>query len=320
MNRFLRLAGGAALLGLGGAAIAVQRQVARVEREHPPAGRFITVDGVRLHYVEAGEGPPLVLLHGLGSMVEDFRLSGLIREASRRYRVIAFDRPGYGRSERPRRLRYGATAQARLILKACRKLNVRRPIVLGHSWGALVAIALALANPGALRSLVLVSGLYFPSLRVDAPLLVPPAIPLIGGLLARTLSPLVGRALWPVWLRMLFAPAPVPSHFVRHFPAWMTLRPAQLQAQAEDAAATLPTALRFSRRYAELTLPVVLAAGMGDRYVNTRAHTLRLHALLPASQLLLSPDAGHMVPHSDLPMVLDAVDAAARPATASLPA
>ena len=319
MNRFLKVAGGAALLG-GAAAIAVQRQVARAEREHPPLGGFVMVDGVRLHYVEAGDGPPLVLLHGLGSMVEDFMLSGLIREAARRYRVIAFDRPGYGRSQRPGRLRYGATAQARLILKACRKLDAQRPIVLGHSWGALVAIALALAHPGAVRSLVLVSGLYFPSMRLDAPLLVPPAIPLLGGLLARTLSPLVGRALWPVWLRMLFAPAPVPAHVRRHFPAWMTLRPAQLQAQAEDAAATLPTTLRFSSRYAELTLPVVLAAGIGDRYVSTRAHTARLHAMLPASRMLLSADSGHMVTHSDLPMLLDAVDAAAWPVTASLPA
>lgn len=313
-KRWLELAGGAALLG--GAAIAVQRQVARVEREHPPAGRFVTIDGVRLHYVEAGDGPPLVLLHGLGSMVEDFMLSGLVREASRRYRVIAFDRPGYGRSERPRRFRYGPTAQARLLLKACRALDARRPVVLGHSWGALVALALALAHPGALRSLVLVSGLYFPTARLDAPMLVPPAIPLLGGLLARTLSPLMGRALWPAFLRMVFAPAPVPPHFSRHFPAWMTLRPGQLQAQAEDAAATMPATMRFKNRYQELTLPVVLAAGIGDRYVSTRAHTVRLHSMLPSSRLLLSPDSGHMVTHSDLPIVLDAVDAAAWPVTA----
>ena len=59
----------------------------------PPAGRFVEVDGVRLHYVEQGGGPPLVLRHGLGSKTEDFRLSGLIDEAAQRYRVIAFDRP-----------------------------------------------------------------------------------------------------------------------------------------------------------------------------------------------------------------------------------
>src|SRR3954467_12116410 len=133
----LRAAGGAALLG-GAAAVAVHRRVARAELDHPPIGRFISVEGVRLHYAEFGDGPPLVLLHGLGSMAEDFLLSGLIREASRRYRVIVFDRPGYGHSERPKRWRFGPFGQAHLFNEALRKLDARRPIVLGHSWGTLV--------------------------------------------------------------------------------------------------------------------------------------------------------------------------------------
>ena len=44
----------------------------KVEREHPPTGRFVTVDGVRLHYIEKGEGPPVVLLHGNVVTAEDF--------------------------------------------------------------------------------------------------------------------------------------------------------------------------------------------------------------------------------------------------------
>ena len=310
MNPILRIAGGAALLG--GSALAVHSRVARAERVHRPLGAFITVDGVRLHYVEVGEGPPLVLLHGLGSMVEDFVLSGLVREASQRFRVIAFDRPGYGHSERPRRLKYGALAQAALIRQACRMLDARRPIVLGHSWGALVAAALALGHPGALRSLVLVSGLYFPSPRLDMPFLVPPALPLVGDLMAHTLSPLISRALWPVWLRMLFSPAPVPWLF-EHFPTWLALRPSQLRATAEDSANTLLALMRLMPRYRDLTLPVVLVAGEKDRYVHTRAHTARLHALLPASRLLVSPHSGHMVQHTDLPLVLNAIDSASWP-------
>jgi pimeloyl-ACP methyl ester carboxylesterase len=310
----LRIAGGAALLG--GAALAVQQRVAREAREHPPLGRFVTVDGVRLHYVEFGDGPPLVLLHGLGSMVQDFMLSGLVGEASRRYRVIAFDRPGYGHSERPRRFRYGPAAQARLIDRACRQLDANRPMVLGHSWGALVATQWALDLPGTVRSLVLASGIFFPSPRFDAPLLMPPALPILGPLAARTISPLLGRVLWPAWLRMLFGPAPVPRRFA-HFPTWMALNPRQLQANAEDTAATLPATLRLARRYHELTLPVVLVAGALDRYVSPRAHTARLHELLPASRLLVSAHSGHMVTHTDLPLVMGALDAATWPAVAA---
>src|SRR5688572_23347411 len=160
MNRNLLRIGGAAL-ALAATAGYVQRRAARAERTHRPLGRFITVDGVRLHYLDEGDGPPLVLLHGLGSMVEDFVLSGLVREAGKRYRVIAIDRPGYGHSERPRRLRFGAAAQAGLVRKALQALDVHRPIVLGHSWGTLVAVALALDHPEVPCSLVLASGCIF---------------------------------------------------------------------------------------------------------------------------------------------------------------
>lgn len=308
---YLQVAAGC--LALGGTALWVRRKVNAVERANPPAGRFVTVDGVRLHYIDVGQGPTLVLLHGLGSMVEDFMLSGLIRGASEHYRVIAFDRPGYGHSARPRRWRYGAFAQAHLFSKALRSLGVHRPIVLGHSWGALVAAALALEHPGTVRSLVLASGLYFPSLRLDTPLLVAPAIPVLGDLLRHTLSPLAGRALWPAWLKMIFAPAPVPASFER-FPEWMALRPSQLYAVAEDALLTAPATFRLSRRYRDLKLPVVLVAGARDRYVNPWAHTRRLGKMLPARRVMVSPGSGHMVHHSDLPLVLDAVDTAAAPA------
>src|SRR3954469_23890209 len=304
---FVRFAAGAA--ALAAASAVVQGRVRSAERVHQPLGRFVTAGGVRLHYVEQGDGPPLVLLHGLGSMVEDFLLSGLVREASRRYRVIAFDRPGYGHSERPRRFKYGPLAQARLIDAACRDLDARRPMVLAHSWGTLVALAWALDRPGAIRSLVLASGLYFPTPRLDAPLLMPPALPLIGDLMAHTLSPVVGRALWPMWLRLIFGPAPVPAHFSL-FPTWLALRPAQLRATAEDAAVTLPTVTRFLRHYQQLSLPVTLVAGERDRFVSTRAHSARLHAMLPTSRLLVSPHSGHMVHHTDLPLVMSALEAA----------
>jgi pimeloyl-ACP methyl ester carboxylesterase len=54
------------------------------ERRNPPLGRFVTVDGIPLHYVDRGTGTPLVLLHGNGSMIEDFQSSGLIDRAAKK--------------------------------------------------------------------------------------------------------------------------------------------------------------------------------------------------------------------------------------------
>jgi alpha-beta hydrolase superfamily lysophospholipase len=115
----------------------------KAERRNPPLGRFVTVNGVRLHYVERGSGTPLVLLHGNGSMIEDFQSSGLIDLAAEKYRVIAIDRPGFGHTNRPRNTVWTPEAQADLISAALKKIGVQRAIILGHSWGTLVGLALA---------------------------------------------------------------------------------------------------------------------------------------------------------------------------------
>ncbi|WP_223861852.1 alpha/beta fold hydrolase, partial [Geminicoccus harenae] len=125
----------------------------QVERQHPPAGRFIDVDGVRLHYLERGEGTPVVLLHGNVVTAEDWILSGVFERLAERHRVIAFDRPGYGYSARPQGSPWTAAAQADLLGRALTCLGIEHPIVVGHSWGTNVALALALAEPTAVRGL-----------------------------------------------------------------------------------------------------------------------------------------------------------------------
>jgi len=119
----------------------------KAERDNPPMGKFLEVKGVRLHYVDEGNGEPLVLLHGNAGMIQDFACSGLIHRAARRYRVIVFDRPGFGYSDRPWGTIWTAQAQADLIHEALVQLGISRATVLGHSWGASVAVAIALKCP-----------------------------------------------------------------------------------------------------------------------------------------------------------------------------
>jgi pimeloyl-ACP methyl ester carboxylesterase len=300
----IELGAGAAVLA---AAAFVHQRAWQAQRSNPPAGSFVEADGVRLHYVERGAGPPLVMLHGTGGMVQEIALSPLFELAAARYRVIVFDRPGYGYSTRPRGHWWGPQAQAELLHRALAILGVAQPIVLGHSFGAMVALAMALAHPAALKGVVLASGYYFPTGRLDVPLLAPPAIPLIGDLLRHTVSPLIGRAMWPAMLRRVFRPAPVPAYFSR-FPVWMALRPSQLRAAAEESAALIPSAMLLRRKYEELERPPVIVAGAQDRYVDAERHSARLASLMPGSELLLSPRAGHMVHHTDPRRVLQAVE------------
>ena len=301
---------GAAAATLAAAAF-VQQRAWQAERSNPPPGRFIEIDGVRLHYVERGEGVPLVMLHGLGSMVQELALSPAFALAAARYRVIAIDRPGYGHSSRPRSRWWGPRTQAALIHRMLAELGIERPIVIGHSFGALVALALALAHPAALRGVVLASGYYFPTGRIDVPLMAPPAIPLLGDLLRHTVSPLLGRALWPGLLRLMFGPAAVPPYFAR-FPVWMALRPSQLRASAEETAVLLPWVFAMQHRYAQLAAPPIIVAGAQDRYVDHARHSVRLAEQIPGSELVLSPRSGHMVHHTDPRRVLQAIEMAAQ--------
>lgn len=308
----LLIAAGAALVA---SAVVVRSRTKEAERDNPPLGSFIEVEGVRLHYVERGEGQPLVLLHGDGSMIQDFALSGLIDLAAKKYRVIAFDRPGYGYSDRPRTTVWTPQAQAELLHLALHRLGIERPIVLGHSLGTLVAISLALQAPDYVKSLVLLSGYYYPTARLDVPLLSPPAIPVIGDLLRYTISPLIGRMIWPAMRRRLFGPAPVPEKFMDEFPVWMTLRPKQLRASAGDAAMMIPAAYALHDRYRELAMPVVIMAGDSDRYADMHVHSETLHQDIRHSTLHIVGGAGHMVHHFAPEEVMNAIDEAAQAAS-----
>lgn len=298
-----------ALAAAGAAAAFTAFKVRQAERRHPPAGRFIEVDGVRLHFTDRGLGRPVVFLHGLGSTTEDFRLSGLVDRCAESHRVIAFDRPGYGYSERPRGRAWTPAAQARLLHRALRQLGVDKAVVLGHSWGTLVAASMALQFPASVQSLVLVSGYYYPTARLDALLLGGPAVPVLGDLASVTVSPLLGRLLWPLWRKVLFSPAPASPAF-RQFPAWLSLRPRALRAGAAESLMIVPAAFGLRGEYAKIAAPTFIVAGESDRYVSTPHQSARLHRAVPGSRLRVLPGAGHMVHHVAPDEVMQAISAA----------
>ena len=119
---------------LGTTALLFARRARQAERDNPPAGRFLDIDGVHLHYLDRGNGQPVVLLHGNGVMTQDFEISGIIDRLAQRYRVIAFDRPGFGHTNRPRSQSWTPAAQAKLMHRALSELGVQQAIVVGHSW------------------------------------------------------------------------------------------------------------------------------------------------------------------------------------------
>ncbi|MBV9558979.1 MAG: alpha/beta hydrolase [Bradyrhizobium sp.] len=280
------------------------------ERRHPPSGRFVECDGVRLHYIDRGEtdAPCVVLFHGNGTMLQDLQISGLVDLLARGHRVLCFDRPGFGHSQRPRSRIWTATAQAALFANALQQLGIRNPAVLGHSWGTLVAIALALRSDYPIRGIVLASGYYFPNMRLDFWLMSGPAIPLFGDLIRYTVAPIISYLILPSLLRKLFSPRPVPAEFTNRFPVCLTLRPKQLRAAAEESAFLVPVAAQFEAQYPSIGCPVRLFHGAQDRLIEP-AQSRRLQEVLDRSQLRLVENAGHMVTYADAERIAQAMAA-----------
>jgi pimeloyl-ACP methyl ester carboxylesterase len=279
------------------------------ERKNPPIGSFIDCEGVRLHYIQRGDplAPSVVLFHGNGSLIQDLILSGLVDRLARRNRVVCFDRPGFGYSQRPRDRIWTATAQAALFVKALDELEVREPVVLGHSWGALVALAVGLQDNYSVRGLVVASGYYFPTPRWDFWMMSGPAVPVLGDLMRYTIAPAISWAILPALLRKMFAPRSVPGHFKDSFPASLTLRPKQLRAAAEESGFLIPEAARLQSCYSSIRCPVHIFHGTADRLIETEQAS-RLHRLLGRAELHLVTDAGHMVTYADGGTIAQIVD------------
>ena len=187
-------------------------------------------------------------------------------------------------------------------------LGIERHIVLGDSWGTLPAIDLALQYPDEVQGLVLLAGHYYPKMRLDAALMSPPALRVIGDVMRYTISPVLGRLLARKIIAMLFAPAPIPSHFDRDFPVEMALRPSQIRAAAEESGLLLPINANDRTRNSALKLPVAILAGSDDRLVDTYEQSQRLHDELPQSTFQITPNVGHMIHQTAPDLVVAAIE------------
>jgi pimeloyl-ACP methyl ester carboxylesterase len=298
----------AALATAAATAVWVEVKARHAERDNPPAGEFLDIDGIDLHYVERGEGPPVVFLHGNTVTHADFIASGLMDRLALNHRVIAFDRPGFGHSTRPRDRLWTPAAQADLFCAALERLGVEKAVVIGHSMGTLVAMAMALDHPEVVRSLVMIGGYFYPGFRVDALLTAPVALPVVGDVMRYTVTAVSGRLMLGKVGKALFSPQEVPDQFFPVISREMMLRPVQLRANAEDAAFMIPAAMAMSKRYGELAMPVTLIGGEKDLIIETADHSGRLHDELPESELHVVPEAGHMVHYMAHDLVVNAID------------
>lgn len=293
-----------ALVGLSGCADGAA--ATRPEARYPPLGDFITVEGVRLHYVTEGEGPPIVLIHGANGNLRDFTFS-LVGRLKDRFRVIAIDRPGHGYSERPALNGGDPAVQARLLAEGAAALGAERALVVGHSYGGAVAAAWALARPEQVVGVGMLAGAAYPW---DGD----------GGLLYRLgsgpLSPVVGAIARGYvagdransFVEGVFEPNPVPDGYVDYIGVPLALRPDNFLWNAEDLDSLNNYLVTQAPRYGELAMPMEIVHGDADTTVGLEIHSRRLAEDAQDANLTVLPGVGHMPHHAREDEVVAALD------------
>ena len=282
----------------------------KARRDFPPEGQFVAVDGLRVHAVVAGCGPDLVLIHGSSGNTRDFTFS-FLDTIKDRYRVIIFDRPGLGWSDRLPHGRESIHNQAAHLRKAAQALGVGAPIVLGQSYGAAVAMAWALDAPGSVAAVVNVAG---PSHPWSGPL---PwfyrisSNPLGSALIVPLITAFVSSARVASAISDVFYPQRMPDGYADHIGAPLSLRRDALRANARHRATLKEEIMALVPRYGHFPVPLEIVHGTKDTTVDLMLHAGQMAEATEMAHFTTLPGIGHMPQQVAQEQVAAAIDRAA---------
>lgn len=259
---------------------------------HPEYSWFAAVDGVQIHYQEAGDekAPPMILIHGFISSTLIWS-EVFLRLADAGFRVIAPDLPGYGYSDKPRGGEYTIESQARAVLGLMDRLEIEKAIIVGASYGGAIAAAMALDHPERVARLVLVG-----AVSSDEPkkkiLLRISRLPIIGDIL----TPLFLGSRWVLRRRM----EQMYARMARRLDEQMLAARHHLLATKSAHRAMIRTVRRWSanriQRDAHLIRqPALLVWGEDDAHIPLSAG-FQLRDAMPNARLIVFRKSGHLPP------------------------
>ncbi len=304
----------AGTLALGGCGAAVSQRAsdreAVAEASFPPTGQLLEVDGHRIHAHVEGRGPDLVLIHGASGSTRDFTFS-FVEQMKGRYRVIALDRPGLGWSDDIGPDGTSPLVQADVLRKAAAQLGVRRPIVLGHSYGAAVALAWGLRDPGNTAAIVTVSGAVMPWPGDLGPLYSLTASSFGQAAVVPLISAFVSPDRADRIVGQIFAPQKVPPGYSDYFGVGLSLRRESFRINARQVTGLKPYLRLMEPNYPKLPMPVEILHGGDDRVVPVEIHAQPLGRLIPGARVTILEGIGHMPHHVAPDAVAAAIDRAA---------
>lgn len=281
--------------------LATQWLTRRVEARFPPIGKFATVDGVRLHYIDLpgdnSDLAPMIFLHGASGNARDLH-GALAGPLAGRARMIFPDRPGAGYSQRGGPDVAAPDRQAQLIAGLMSELGLERAVIVGHSLGAAVATAFAVEFPALTQGLILVSPATHPWPGADVTWYYDLVnTPVIGWVFTETFAIPLGNLVYREALKGVFEPDRVPRDYPERSGTRLVLRPANFRYNAADVGELHANLKRLSRRYGEISAPTVIITGDADTVVLPEIHSAGLARDIAGSRLVTLPRTGHMPPY-----------------------
>ena len=287
---------GAIVAALVGGLILYAAFVARrARRQVPREGRFVEVEGARLHYVERGQGRPIVLIHGLACDLHTLTYA-LAGRLAGDFRVIAVDRPGAGYSILTKGAAASLHGQAAILGRFLRAVDAEGALLVGHSLGGALSLTLAVQEPDLVGGLALIAPLSQPIEEMTPafrPLLI--ASPLKRRIISWTLAPPLAMLNRAKTLRLIFGPDPVVPDFETRGGAALGRRPSSIYAASSEVSLGTDELVELVRRYPTLRPPLGILFGRGDRILSPTLHGERTAALVPGAELE-TIDGGHMIP------------------------
>lgn len=287
------------------------------ERAHPAQGRMVEVAGAALHVVELGPrgATPIVLLHGASSNLEVMR--PLADRLAQGNRVILVDRPGHGWSTRANFSDSTPQPQARMISQALQKLGVGPAIIVAHSWSGALALRIALDHPDRVAGLVMLAPVAYPWPGGVSQYNYAVTAPVVGPLLAHTVTLPLGLLLAESGSRSVFAPQAMPEGFVQDSATRLLLRPREFVANAWDLVSLRAAMAEQAPRYAEIAVPMTIIAGDVDKTVSTHIHSQPLAKTAKNTRLIVLNGVGHMIQYAAPDLVVSEIEAMAAGLTSS---
>jgi pimeloyl-ACP methyl ester carboxylesterase len=293
-------------------ALVTQAGVFFAERAHPAQGSMIEVAGAALHIVDIGPrnavGPPIVMLHGASSNLEVMR-QPVGQRLAENHRVILIDRPGHGWSTRANLQDSTPEIQGRMIDEALAKLGVGRAIFLVHSWAGALGLRMALDYPQRTAGLVMLAPVAYPWPGGVGQYNRLATLPVIGPLLAYTITLPLGTFVAESGARGVFLPQTMPDGFIKNTATSLLLRPREFLANAWDLVTLKAAVAEQAPRYAGIKAPITILSGDVDKTVSTSIHSRPLAATAPNARLIVLTGVGHMVQNAVPDLVISEIEA-----------